>query len=234
MLVRPGALSYLLTKECPWTIIVPMSDQKDPVDVLVVGAGPAGLTAAIYCGRALLSTVVLEKGLPGGQLNETDLIENWPGFAEAIAAPELMKQVRAQAERFGASIVLDDVVRIEPGPSIHQVIASQGSYRARTIILSPGSRPRELPSKNAIRLKGKGLSYCATCDGFFFQGKHIIQIGTGDSGLTESLFLTRFVDSVTIVVRHPEDDPKAFRASAILQQRAREHPQDSFPMESCR
>ena len=205
-----------------------MTDQREPVDVLIVGAGPAGLTAAIYSGRALLSTVVLEKGLPGGQLNETDLIENWPGFAEAVAAPELMKQMRAQAERFGVSIILDDVIRIEPGPSIHQIVTSQGSYRARTIILSPGSRPRELPAEHANRLKGKGVSYCATCDGFFFQGKHILQIGAGDSGLTESLFLTRFADSVTIVVRHPEDNPKAFRASAILQQRAQEHPKIRF------
>ena len=205
-----------------------MGDQREPIDVLIVGAGPAGLTAAIYSGRALLSTVVLEKGLPGGQLNETDLIENWPGFAEAIAAPELMKQVRGQAERFGAKIVLDDVVRIEPGEPIHQVITSQGSYLARTIILAPGSRPRELPVENADRFKGKGVSYCATCDGFFYQGKNIIQIGAGDSGLTESLFLTRFADSVTIVVRHPEDDPKAFRASAILRQRAKEHPKIRF------
>ena len=205
-----------------------MCDQKDPVDVLIVGAGPAGLTAAIYSGRALLSTLVLEKGLPGGQLNETDLIENWPGFAEAIPAPELMKNVRAQAERFGSSIVLDDVLHIKPGSSTHTVVTSQGSYRTRTIILAPGSRPKELPAANAKRLKGKGVSYCATCDGFFFQGKNIIQIGAGDSGLTEALFLTRFADSVTIVVRHPEDDPKAFRASAILQQRAKEHPKIRF------
>lgn len=205
-----------------------MGEQREPVDVLIVGAGPAGLTAAIYSGRALLSTVVLEKGLPGGQLNETDLIENWPGFAEAISAPELMKQTRVQAERFGASIVLDDVIAVEPGSSLHNVMTSKGSYQARTIILSPGSRPRELSAEDAPRLKGKGVSYCATCDGFFFQGKHIIQIGAGDSGLTESLFLTRFADSVTIVVRHPEDDPKAFRASAILQQRAKEHPKIRF------
>jgi len=205
-----------------------MSEQRKTIDVLIVGAGPAGLTAAIYSGRALLSTVVLEKGLPGGQLNETDLIENWPGFAEAVAAPELMQQVRSQAERFGAKIVLDNVVRIEPGESAHQVITSQGSYLARTIILAPGSRPRELHADNADRFKGKGVSYCATCDGFFFQGKNIIQIGAGDSGLTESLFLTRFADSVTIVVRHPEDDPKAFRASPILQQRAKEHPKIRF------
>ena len=205
-----------------------MGEQREPIDVLIVGAGPAGLTASIYSGRALLSTVVLEKGLPGGQLNETDLIENWPGFVDAVSAPELMQQIRAQAERFGASIVLDEVIRIEPGSPVHKVVTSQGSYQARAIILSPGSRPRELPSENASRLKGKGVSYCATCDGFFFQGKDIIQIGAGDSGLTEALFLTRFVDSVTIVVRHPEDDPKAFRASAILQQRAQKHPKIRF------
>jgi len=205
-----------------------MGEQREPIDVLIVGAGPAGLTASIYSGRALLSTVVLEKGLPGGQLNETDLIENWPGFVDAVSAPELMRQIRAQAERFGSSIVLDEVIRIEPGSPVHKVVTSQGSYQARAIILSPGSRPRELPSENASRLKGKGVSYCATCDGFFFQGKDIIQIGAGDSGLTEALFLTRFVDSVTIVVRHSEDDPKAFRASAILQQRTRKHPKIRF------
>jgi thioredoxin reductase (NADPH) len=205
-----------------------MGNQSEPVDVLIVGAGPAGLTAAIYSGRALLSTVVLEKGLPGGQLNETDLIENWPGFAEAVSAPDLMKQIRAQAERFGATIILDDVIRIEPGSSVHKVVTSQGSYEARTIILAPGSRPRELPAENATRLKGKGVSYCATCDGFFFQGKNIIQIGAGDSGLTEALFLTRFAESVTIVVRHPEGDPKAFRASGILQKRALENPKVRF------
>ncbi|MBU1050807.1 FAD-dependent oxidoreductase [Candidatus Bipolaricaulota bacterium] len=205
-----------------------MGTQSEPVDVLIVGAGPAGLTAAIYAGRALLSTVVLEKGLPGGQLNETDLIENWPGFAEAISAPELMRQIRAQAERFGASIVLDDVVRIEPGSSSHRIVTTQGSYAARTVILAPGSKPRELPAENAKKLKGKGVSYCATCDGFFFQGKHIIQIGAGDSGLTEALFLTRFAESVTIIVRHPEGDPKAFRASRILQKQALEHPKIRF------
>jgi thioredoxin reductase (NADPH) len=205
-----------------------MGERKQPVDVLIVGAGPAGLTAAIYCGRALLSTIVLEKGLPGGQLNETDLIENWPGFAEPIAAPELMSRIRSQAERFGASIQLADVVGLEPDTAAHRVFLSKGSVTARTIILSPGSRPRELPADNAKRLKGRGVSYCATCDGYFHQGKTIVQIGAGDSGLTESLFLTRFVESITIVVRHPEDDPTAFRASAILQQRAREHPKIHF------
>ena len=205
-----------------------MVQQGSPVDVAIVGAGPAGLTAAIYAGRALLSTVVIEKALPGGQLNETDVIENWPGFAETVSAPELMGQLRTQAERFGAQFVLDEVSRIEPGDPTHAIVASERTIQARTVILACGSRPKELPAEGAARLKGKGLSYCATCDGFFFRGKRIIEVGAGDSGLTESLFLTRFADSVSIVVRHPEDDPRAFRASGILQQRAREHPKIGF------
>ena len=205
-----------------------MVQQGSPVDVAIIGAGPAGLTAAIYAGRALLSTVVIEKGLPGGQLNETDVIENWPGFAETVSAPELMGQLRAQAERFGAEFVLDEVSEIEPGDSFHKIAASEKAIQARTVILACGSRPKDLPAEGAERLKGKGLSYCATCDGFFFQGKQIIEVGAGDSGLTESLFLTRFAESVSIVVRHPEDDPKAFRASGILRERAREHPKIDF------
>jgi len=205
-----------------------MGEQGRPYDVAVIGAGPAGLTAAIYTGRALRSTIVIEKALPGGQLNETDVIENWPGIEETASAPELMKRLRSQAERFGAEILLDEVVRIESSDGMHRVVTPRDSIDAKTIILACGSRPRELPAEGAKRLKGKGLSYCATCDGFFFQGKNIIEVGAGDSGFTEALFLTRFVDSISIVVRHAEDDPKAFRASAILEQRVREHPKISF------
>jgi thioredoxin reductase (NADPH) len=197
-------------------------------DVLIVGAGPAGLTAAIYAGRALLSTLVVEKAIPGGQLNETELLENWPGIAEGTSAPELMSQVQRQAERFGASFVQDDVVRLDPGDEFHRVVTPRDTYEARTVILSCGSQPKQLPAKGADRLKGRGLSYCATCDGFFFQGKRIIEVGAGDSGLTEALYLTRYADSISIVVRHPQDDPHAFRASAILQKRAREHPKIEF------
>jgi len=205
-----------------------MGEQGRPYDVAVIGAGPAGLTAAIYTGRALRSTIVIEKALPGGQLNETDVIENWPGIEETASAPELMKRLRSQAERFGAEILLDEVVRIESSDGMHRVVTPRDSIDAKTIILACGSRPRELPAEGAKRLKGKGLSYCATCDGFFFQGKNIIEVGAGDSGFTEALFLTRFVDSISIVVRHAEDDSRAFRASAILEQRVREHPKISF------
>jgi len=127
-----------------------------------------------------------------------------------------------------SAFVLDEASGIEPGDSSHRIVASEQTIQARTVILACGSRPKELPAEGAQRLKGKGLSYCATCDGFFFQGKQIIEVGAGDSGLTESLFLTRFAESVSIVVRHPEDDPRAFRASGILQERAREHPKIDF------
>ena len=202
--------------------------EEKTYDVIIVGAGPAGLTAAIYTGRALLPTMLIEKAVPGGQLNETDLIENWPGFEEAIPAPELMQKLRRQAERFGAEIVQDEVVRIEPGDGLPRVVTPRGSHTARSVILAPGSRPRELPAKGAARLKGRGISYCATCDGFFFQGKRILEVGAGDSGLTEALFLTRFAESVKIVIRHREGDPKAFRAAPIIQKRARENPKIEF------
>ena len=205
-----------------------MGQSKTTYDVIIIGAGPAGLTAALYAGRGMLKTLVLEQAIPGGQLNETDLIENWPGFAEAVSAPELMSQLRKQVERFGAEIVQDEVTGIETGESVHRVVTARASYEARLVIAAPGSRPRELPADGAARLKGKGVAYCATCDGFFFQGKRLIEVGAGDSGLTESLFLTKFADSISIVVRHPKDDPKAFRASPILQERAMNHPKIDF------
>ncbi|MCX6093612.1 MAG: FAD-dependent oxidoreductase [Candidatus Bipolaricaulota bacterium] len=197
-------------------------------DVVIVGAGPAGMTAAVYAGRALRSTLVIEKGIPGGQLNETDRIENWPGFAEPVSAPELMTALRSQAERLGAEIVQDEALRIEPGRRIHRVVTSRHPIEARAVILAPGSRPRELSAEGSARLKGRGVSYCATCDGFFFQGKRVVVVGAGDSGLMEALFLTRFADSVAIVVRHPEEDPRAIRASGLLRRRAESHPKIRF------
>jgi thioredoxin reductase (NADPH) len=198
-------------------------------DLIIVGAGPAGLTAGIYGGRALLSTLILEQGLPGGQLNETDFIENFPGFAEKISGADLMKRMRSQAERLGAKIIMDTVTRIEPLGDGYRVHAAQKVYGTHAIIIASGSHPRELPVEGARELKGKGVSYCATCDGFFFQGKKIIEVGAGDSGLTEALYLTRFAESVQIVVRHPEDDPNALRASSnMLKQRARENEKIRF------
>ncbi|MGD9675573.1 MAG: NAD(P)/FAD-dependent oxidoreductase [Candidatus Bipolaricaulia bacterium] len=197
-------------------------------DVVIVGAGPAGMTAAVYAGRALRSTLLFEKGIPGGQLNETDRIENWPGFADPIPAPDLMAALRAQVERLGAEIVQDDVLGIEPGVSFHRVTAAHRVVEARTVILAPGSRPKELAAEGAARLKGRGVSYCATCDGFFYQGKSVVEVGAGDAGLMEALFLTRYADSISVIVRHPKDDPRAIRASGRLRERVLTHPKIRF------
>jgi thioredoxin reductase (NADPH) len=197
-------------------------------DVVIVGAGPSGLTAAVYAARSLLAPLVIEKGLPGGQLNETDLIENWPGTGDPVSAPELMRSLRRQAERLGAEIVQDDVVAIEPGTATHRVLTQRAVFEARTIILCPGSRPRELDVPGASRLKGHGVSYCATCDGYFFRDRSIVVVGAGDSALMEALFLTRFASRVSIVVRHPKDAPRAVRASASMRQRAEENPKIEF------
>lgn len=176
-----------------------------------------------------MPTVILEQGLPGGQLNETDFIENFPGFPDKIAGSELMKRTRSQAERLGAKIIMDTVTGIEPLGDGYRVQGTQKEYGARAVIIASGSHPRELPVEGAKKLKGKGVSYCATCDGFFFQGKRIIEVGAGDSGLTEALFLTRFADSVQILVRHPQDDPNALRASSsILKKRAEENEKITF------
>jgi len=203
---------------------------KEPIeyDIVIIGAGPAGLTAAIYAGRALLKTLVIEKGLPGGQLNETDYIENFPGFEEKIAGQELMSQMRGQAERFGAEIALDEVSGIEPVDGRYRIKGMGKECAARALIIASGSHPRELPIDGAKRLKGKGVSYCATCDGYFFQGKKILEIGAGDSGLTEAIFLTKFAESVGIVIRHPQDDPHALRASPIMRKEAQENPKIHF------
>lgn len=208
--------------------MVPVMKEPIEYDIVIIGAGPAGLTAAIYAGRALLKTLVIEKGLPGGQLNETDYIENFPGFEEKIAGQELMSRMRGQAERFGAEIDLDEVSGIEPVDGWYRIKGMGKEYAARAVIIASGSHPRELPIDGAKRLKGKGVSYCATCDGYFFQGKKILEIGAGDSGLTEAIFLTKFAESVGIVIRHPQDDPHALRASPIMRKEAQENPKIHF------
>jgi thioredoxin reductase (NADPH) len=190
--------------------------------VIVIGGGPAGLSAAIYTRRALLTTLILEKRSPGGQLNETDLIENYPGFADAIKASTLTSEMTRQAERLGARIAVDEAsaVRSEGGRVV--VKTASRKYAARAVILATGSQPIKLPAQGAERLAGKGVSYCATCDGFFFQDARLLVVGAGDSGLTEAIYLSRIARSVGIVVRHPQNDPHALRASPTLQLQARQ------------
>lgn len=200
-------------------------------DVIIIGAGPAGLTAAIYASRANLGTLLLDKEVPGGQLNDTTEVENYPGFEEPIAGPELMERTRRQAERFGTEIKLEEVVNVEwgTGGEDHAVTTSEGVYRAPIVIIATGAGPIELPAKGADRLKGRGLSYCAVCDGYFFQGKTVLEVGAGDSGFTETLFLTRMVKEVRMVVRHPEDDPNRFRAKdKMLVEKALQNPKVKF------
>lgn len=196
--------------------------------VAILGAGPAGLTAAIYAARALLAPVIFEKGVPGGQLNETDLIENWPGTGGPVSARDLMAALRRQAEELGTEIVAAEVTALEPGETAHRVVTTASSVEARAVIVCPGARPREIRVPGAERLKGRGVSYCATCDGYFFRDRPIVVLGAGDAALTEALFLTRFASRVSVVVRHPESDPRAVRASATVRRRAEENPKIEF------
>lgn len=200
-------------------------------EVIILGGGPAGLTAAIYTARANLKTLLLDKKIPGGQLNDTTEIENFPGFAEAISGPELMERTRKQAERFGVEIKLEEAVDIRWGDENkdHVVVTDQEKYQAQVVIIATGAGPVELPAKGAKELKGRGLSYCAVCDGYFFKGKVLLEIGAGDSGFTETLFLTKFASEIRMVVRHPQDDPKAIRAKdKLLVEKAFNNPKVKF------
>jgi len=200
-------------------------------DVIIIGGGPAGLTAGIYSARAELKTLLLDKQIPGGQLNDTSDVENFPGFEEVISGPELMERTRKQAERLGVQIRMEEAVDVEwsDGSSPHVVVTDENRHSALVVIVSTGAGPVELPSKGAAELKGKGLSYCAVCDGYFFKNKKLVEVGAGDSGFTETLFLTRFADEIHMVVRHPEDAPDRFRAKdQMLVSKVLEHPKVKF------
>jgi thioredoxin reductase (NADPH) len=186
-------------------------------NLIIIGSGPAGYTAAIYAARANLQPVVFEGAVTaGGALMNTTEVENFPGFKDGIMGPDLMEQMRAQAERFGAEIITDDVAAVDLGGEVKTVTDSEGnSYRAYAVILAMGSAYRELGLPNEKRLSGHGVSWCATCDGFFFRDQDIAVIGGGDSAVEEATFLTKFAKSVTIVHRRDE-----LRASKIMAERA--------------
>ncbi|MFI5100421.1 MAG: thioredoxin-disulfide reductase, partial [Actinomycetes bacterium] len=189
----------------------------DVRDVIVIGSGPAGYTAALYTARASLSPLVFEGSVTaGGALMTTTDVENFPGFADGVMGPELMDSLRRQAERFGAQLVPDDVVEIDLTGEIKSVTDSAGVvHLARSVILAMGSKYRELGVDGEKRLSGHGVSWCATCDGFFFRDQDIAVVGGGDSAIEEATFLTRFARSVTLV--HRRD---SLRASKIMQDRA--------------
>ncbi|MBV7294335.1 thioredoxin-disulfide reductase [Corynebacterium sp. TAE3-ERU12] len=194
-------------------------------DVVIVGSGPAGYTAAIYAARAELKPVVFEGTEFGGSLMTTTEVENFPGFAEGIQGPDLMDEMRNQAERFGAELHMEDVDRLELEGDIKRVFVGEEEIQARTVILAMGAAPRYLGVPGEQELLGHGVSACATCDGFFFRDHDIAVIGGGDSAMEEASFLTRFAKSVTVVHRRDE-----FRASKIMVDRAENNERVHFAM----
>ncbi|HBY07030.1 MAG TPA: thioredoxin-disulfide reductase [Chloroflexi bacterium] len=205
-----------------------MTDTNEKIiKTLIIGSGPAGLAAALYTARANLEPLILSGMELGGQVSVTHIVENYPGFPEGIGGPELVENFQKQAERFGARLEFDSVTEIDFSSRPFRVKTWSNEYLAETLILSTGATPRHLNIPGETELTGRGVSYCATCDGHFFQGKDVIVVGGGDSALEEGLFLTRYVNSVKIIHRRNE-----LRAGAILQKRAFENPKVEFVWDS--
>ncbi|MFY9472824.1 MAG: thioredoxin-disulfide reductase [Tepidanaerobacteraceae bacterium] len=196
-------------------------------DVAVIGAGPAGLTAALYAARARLSTVVVEKMFPGGQAALTDIIENYPGFTEGISGIQLADAMKRQAERFGAEFTNGDVERIEKNDDLFTVFLKGESIKAKTVILAAGAQPRKLGVKGEKEFTGRGISYCATCDGAFYKDKPIAVVGGGDTAIQEALYLTRFASEIYVIHRRDQ-----LRATKVLQERAFKNEKIKFVWDS--
>ncbi|MGR0318580.1 thioredoxin-disulfide reductase [Agromyces sp. ZXT2-3] len=194
-------------------------------DIIIIGSGPAGFTAAIYAARAELKPLLVASSVEiGGELMNTTEVENFPGFPEGIMGPDLMGKMQAQAERFGTEVVYDDVVELDvDGPVKRVKLGNGGEHEAKAIIFATGSAYRKLGLPEEERLSGHGLSWCATCDGFFFREKTIAVVGGGDSAMEEATFLTRFADKVYVIHRRDQ-----LKASKIMQQRAFDNPKIEF------
>lgn len=196
-------------------------------DVIIIGSGPAGLTAAIYAARANLKPLVIEGYAAGGQLMITTEVENFPGFREGITGPDLIAELRAQAERFGTEFVTADVTKVELKGEKKIIWEDDNGYEAKSVIISTGATANLLGLESETKLMGRGVSACATCDGFFFKDKTVCVIGGGDSAMEEGTFLTKFASKVYIIHRRDE-----FRASKIMVQKAKENPKVEFILNS--
>ncbi len=200
-----------------------MPNATHHTDIVIIGGGPAGLTAAIYAGRGQLDTVVLERGLPGGQIAQTEEVENYPGFVEAISGPELAQRMQRQAEKFGARIVMDEAHEVRATDEGFLVRGLEAEYVAKALIVATGATPRRLGVPGEDTFYGRGVSTCATCDGFFYRGKHVVVVGGGDAAVEEGGFLTKFADTVTVIHRRDE-----LRANKVAQERAFANPKMRF------
>ncbi len=196
-----------------------MTRQEKVYDLVVLGGGPAGLTAAIYAARSLLSVLVVEQMLSGGQIATTEKVENYPGFPKGVGGMELGQLLEEQARNFGAEMVLSTIERVVATGDIKEIHTSEGIFRGRTLIVATGTRSRPLGVPGELELKGRGVSYCVTCDGSFFRDRTVMVVGGGDSALEEALVLTRFAAKVYIVHRRDE-----LRATRILQERVKNNP----------
>lgn len=201
----------------------PTSLPQEHVKNLILGSGPAGLAAALYTARAQLEPVVLAGQDYGGQVSLTHIVENYPGFPEAVGGPELTELFKKQAERFGAKVVFDTAVKVDLSQRPFKVTAYNTEYLAASLIIATGATPRHLEVPGETEFTGKGVSYCGTCDGFFFKDKDIVVVGGGDSALEEGAFLTRFANNVTVIHRRDE-----FRAGDLLLARAKDNPKMKF------